>query len=59
MNGWQLWGEQYHTPIADVLTVQQELTAAISESIPTTPHVEGACALTADPNVSNKRTERI
>jgi DNA-binding winged helix-turn-helix (wHTH) protein len=33
MNGWQLWGEQYHTPISDVLIVQQEITAAISERL--------------------------
>lgn len=32
-NGWQLWGEQYHTQLSDVLTVQQELTAAISERL--------------------------
>jgi DNA-binding winged helix-turn-helix (wHTH) protein len=35
MNGWQLWGEQYLIPISDVLTVQQELTAAISERLRT------------------------
>lgn len=35
LNGWQLWGEQYHTAIADILTVQQELTAAISERLMT------------------------
>jgi DNA-binding winged helix-turn-helix (wHTH) protein len=33
MNGWQLWGEQYHTKIADVLIVQQELTAEICERL--------------------------
>ena len=32
-NGWQLWGEQYHTQLSDVLTVQQELTAAIAERL--------------------------
>ncbi len=32
-NGWQLWGEQYHTQLSDVLTVQQELAAAISERL--------------------------
>ena len=32
-NGWQLWGEQYHTRISDVLTVQQELTAQIAEGL--------------------------
>lgn len=33
MTGWQLWGEQYHAKITDVLTVQQELTAEISERL--------------------------
>ena len=33
MNGWQLWGEQYHTKTSDVLLVQQELAAAISERL--------------------------
>ena len=32
-NGWQLWGEQYHTKISDILSVQQELTAEISERL--------------------------
>lgn len=32
-NGWQLWGEQYHTQLSDVLTVQQELTATIAERL--------------------------
>jgi DNA-binding winged helix-turn-helix (wHTH) protein len=32
-NGWQLWGEQYHTKISDVLLVQQELTEQISERL--------------------------
>lgn len=32
-NGWQLWGEQYHTRISDVLLVQQELTEQISERL--------------------------
>jgi len=32
-NGWQLWGEQYHTRISDVLTAQQELTAQIAEGL--------------------------
>lgn len=32
-NGWQLWGEQYHTRILDVLLVQQELTEQISERL--------------------------
>lgn len=32
-NGWQLWGEQYQTRTADVLMVQQELTAEISETL--------------------------
>jgi TolB-like protein len=33
MNGWQLWGEQYHTKISDVLIVQEELSAEISERL--------------------------
>lgn len=33
MNGWQLWGEQYQTKTSDVLIVQQEFTAAISERL--------------------------
>jgi DNA-binding winged helix-turn-helix (wHTH) protein len=32
-NGWQLWGEQYHTRLSDILIVQQELTAKISENL--------------------------
>ena len=32
-NGWQLWGEQYHTKMSDVLVVQQELTAEIAERL--------------------------
>lgn len=32
-NGWQLWGEQYHTKSSDVLMVQQEITAAITERL--------------------------
>ncbi|HEY2962567.1 MAG TPA: winged helix-turn-helix domain-containing protein [Pyrinomonadaceae bacterium] len=33
MNGWQLWGEQYHTRISDILLTQQELTALISAAV--------------------------
>jgi DNA-binding winged helix-turn-helix (wHTH) protein len=33
MNGWQLWGEQYHTKTPDVLIVQQEITTAITERL--------------------------
>lgn len=33
MNGWQLWGEQYHTKVKDVLSVQHELTAEISKRL--------------------------
>jgi TolB-like protein len=32
-NGWQLWGEQYHTKISDVLVVQEEIAAEISERL--------------------------
>jgi DNA-binding winged helix-turn-helix (wHTH) protein len=35
INGWQLWGEQYQTEVSDILLVQQELTAEISESLRT------------------------
>ena len=34
-NGWQLWGEQYHTALSDILRVQQELTVAIAERLKT------------------------
>jgi TolB-like protein len=33
MKGWQLWGEQYRTKMSDVLVVQQELSAEISEKL--------------------------
>jgi DNA-binding winged helix-turn-helix (wHTH) protein len=33
MNGWQLWGEQYHTKTSDVLIVQQEISTAITERL--------------------------
>lgn len=33
MKGWQLWGEQYRTQIADVLLVQQELSVEIAEKL--------------------------
>jgi len=33
MKGWQLWGEQYHTRVSDILTVQQELATEISEKL--------------------------
>jgi DNA-binding winged helix-turn-helix (wHTH) protein len=32
-NGWQLWGEQYHTKVSDVLMVQQELTTEIADRL--------------------------
>jgi DNA-binding winged helix-turn-helix (wHTH) protein len=32
-NGWQLWGEQYHTKVSDILHVQQELTVEIVERL--------------------------
>lgn len=32
-NGWQLWGQQYHTKFPDVLLVQQELTTEIVEHL--------------------------
>ena len=33
IKGWQLWGEQYHTRVSDILTVQQELATEISEKL--------------------------
>lgn len=33
ITGWQLWGEQYHTKVSDILTVQQELATEISERL--------------------------
>ena len=33
IKGWQLWGEQYHTQVSDILTVQQELATEISEKL--------------------------
>ena len=33
IRGWQLWGEQYRTKISDVLLLQQELSAEISEKL--------------------------
>jgi TolB-like protein/Tfp pilus assembly protein PilF len=29
-NGWQIWGEQYHGNLSDILAVQEEISAAIS-----------------------------
>ena len=28
-NGWQMWGEQYHRSPSDILTIQEEISAAI------------------------------
>jgi len=33
VNGWQLWGAQYHTKISDILLTQQELTALIAAAV--------------------------
>jgi DNA-binding winged helix-turn-helix (wHTH) protein len=33
IKGWQLWGEQYHIKVSDILTVQQELATEISEKL--------------------------
>ena len=33
MNGWQLWGEQYHTKVSDVLVVQEEMAKEISKKL--------------------------
>jgi TolB-like protein len=35
IDGWQVWGEQYHAELSDILSVQKELTAAISERLRT------------------------
>jgi adenylate cyclase len=32
-DGWQVWGEQYHAELSDILSVQEDLTAAISERL--------------------------
>jgi DNA-binding winged helix-turn-helix (wHTH) protein/tetratricopeptide (TPR) repeat protein len=31
--GWQLWGEQYHRPFSDILTVEEEVATNISEKL--------------------------
>jgi DNA-binding winged helix-turn-helix (wHTH) protein/tetratricopeptide (TPR) repeat protein len=31
--GWQLWGEQYHRPLSDIQTVQDEVSTNISEKL--------------------------
>lgn len=33
MNGWQLWGEEYHTKLSDILAVQEEMAKEISERL--------------------------
>jgi DNA-binding winged helix-turn-helix (wHTH) protein/Tfp pilus assembly protein PilF len=35
INGWQLWGEEYQTKVSDILIIQQEITAEISERLRT------------------------
>ena len=35
IDGWQVWGDQYHAEFSDILSVQQDLTAAISERVRT------------------------
>ena len=32
-NGWQMWGEQYHRGLSDILALQQELSAAICSQL--------------------------
>ncbi len=39
-DGWQVWGEQYHAELSDILSVQEELTAAISERVRITLSLE-------------------
>jgi DNA-binding winged helix-turn-helix (wHTH) protein/Tfp pilus assembly protein PilF len=31
--GWQLWGERYHLPLSDILTVQDDVSRSISEQL--------------------------
>lgn len=46
-NGWQLWGEQYHTNTSDVLLVQRELTTEIAEGLRLRLKITRVNALTA------------
>jgi TolB-like protein/Tfp pilus assembly protein PilF len=32
-NGWQLWGEQYHRKLADILALQEDIAQEISEKL--------------------------
>ncbi len=32
-NGWQLWGEQYHRRLSDIVTVQAEISSEVSDSL--------------------------
>ncbi|MBZ5591985.1 MAG: tetratricopeptide repeat protein [Acidobacteriia bacterium] len=32
-NGWQLWGEQYNRPLADIFAVEEEISREISEKL--------------------------
>ncbi len=32
-NGWQMWGEQYHRGRSDILTIQEEISAAICSKL--------------------------
>ena len=33
LNGWQIWGEQYHRKLADVLTIQDEISEEICKRL--------------------------
>jgi TolB-like protein/Tfp pilus assembly protein PilF len=33
LSGWQVWGEQYHQTLSDILTVQQEIAEEISTAL--------------------------
>ncbi|MGH2374875.1 MAG: tetratricopeptide repeat protein, partial [bacterium] len=32
-NGWQLWGEQYHRRLSDIVSVQAEISSEVSDSL--------------------------
>lgn len=44
--GWQIWGEQYHRRMTDILEVQEEIAAAVSEQLSLKLTGEQKCQLT-------------
>jgi TolB-like protein/Flp pilus assembly protein TadD len=32
-NGWQIWGEQFHSPVSDILTLQEGIAESISSKL--------------------------